>query len=358
MGMSRTQFWWQAGVVLCLLVLTGCAEITAALPGVKPETEDQPGPPDLAVAWLRTSPDQILMGSNQTAFSLIIANFGESEAGRSITRIRLTDAGGRDLIEAEEYETGRLGPGETHVIRSQPVHLPAELPDGTYELVIELDANSALVQSDYSNDTAVAPLDIVHPCNDKSAVIQFADPNLQRAVTSELELEGDSVTCGELYALTQLDASYCSVTSLQGLEQAFQLQWLDVAGSELQDLTPLADLESLRSLNVADNLITDLTPLADLPELELLGLAWNGVSDLTPLQHLSRLQFVFLEGNHVTDISPLLLLELTEDSSVGLHYNCLDLTEGSGTWNDLQTLISRVGHVSFEPQRDDCGETE
>ena len=52
-----------------------------------------------------------------------------------------------------------------------------------------------------------------------------------------------------MYNLTELDASYNRISSLEGLQYAKNLESLNVEYNEIKDLSPLKELKNLINLN-------------------------------------------------------------------------------------------------------------
>lgn len=81
-----------------------------------------------------------------------------------------------------------------------------------------------------------------------SEAVNIQDKYLKQAIKKALSLDSDYVTIGDMYKLTELNASYDRITSLEGLQYAKNLQSLNIEYNEINDLSPLKDLKRLTNL--------------------------------------------------------------------------------------------------------------
>ena len=156
----------------------------------------------------------------------------------------------------------------------------------------------------------------IHWCSPVSAqVVDFPDPNLEKAIREALELSDEiPLTQPEMLRLTELAAPEKQIGDLTGLEHATNLKWIHVYRNNISNLQPLADLTQLERLSLWGNLISDLSPIANLIQLERLDLGGCQVSDINPLANLTQLTYLTLHYNfRIIDITPLInLTQLTE----------------------------------------------
>ncbi|MDQ1352390.1 MAG: hypothetical protein QG657_2696 [Acidobacteriota bacterium] len=89
------------------------------------------------------------------------------------------------------------------------------------------------------------------------------------------------------------------------LDNAGQIQRLNLNGTKVKDISFLSKLGGLTHLSLENNQITDLTPLRELMNLTNLNLKKNQITDLTPLRELKNLTVLNLHENEITDITPL-----------------------------------------------------
>ena len=133
----------------------------------------------------------------------------------------------------------------------------------------------------------------------------ISDPNLAAAIREEL---GTAITRQSLQKLTHLEIPNRRIRSLQGLQHAYHLRYLDL-GSEFIDGIG----------NVNTNRVSDLSPLVGLPYFTYLRLDRNGISNLSTLARLRPLKYLSLNDNAIQNIAPLAaltgLIELSLDNN-------------------------------------------
>jgi internalin A len=165
--------------------------------------------------------------------------------------------------------------------------------------------------------------------------VAIPDPELQLAIREALGKPSGDITVEDMERLIQLDASYHAragrtpILSLQGLEAAKNLTFLDLAGRfqplspaiVLTDFTPLAGLSSLTTLNLRNNQLTTLTLPAGLSSLTYLYLSSNQLRSLALPASLSSLSTLELTGNQLTNLT--LPAGLTNLTALSLYYNHL-----------------------------------
>ena len=175
------------------------------------------------------------------------------------------------------------------------------------------------------------------------------DKALQAAVAKALGLEVSKITKSDMLQLTYLYGSGVGIASLEGLQYASNLSFLQLNHNQITDLTPLQQLSKLSNLRLEDNQITDFTPLRDLSNLKQLNLNGNHVSDLTLLRDLSNLSALSLDDNQITDLTPLRDLsnlsflylngnQITDITPLQQLSNLLILELGSNHISDLTPL--------------------
>ncbi|MDK0617181.1 NPCBM/NEW2 domain-containing protein [Clostridium perfringens] len=104
--------------------------------------------------------------------------------------------------------------------------------------------NSALEELNKSMDSLVKV--------DLNAVINIPDKYLLKSIQNQLNKTGD-ITLGDMYSLTTLTLS--GVVNLTGLENAKNLETLNMDYNEVKDLRPLSKLKKLNTLNAQEQFI-------------------------------------------------------------------------------------------------------
>ncbi|EGT0694070.1 DUF5011 domain-containing protein [Clostridium perfringens] len=87
---------------------------------------------------------------------------------------------------------------------------------------------------------------------DLNAVINIPDKYLLKSIQNQLNKTGD-ITLGDMYSLTTLTLS--GVVDLTGLENAKNLETLNMDYNEVKDLRPLSKLKKLNTLNAQEQFI-------------------------------------------------------------------------------------------------------
>ena len=153
---------------------------------------------------------------------------------------------------------------------------------------------------------AIAPV----PPTDDDFTIEIiptliSDRNLAAAVREEL---GTPITRQSLQKLTHLEVANRRIRSLQGLQHAYHLRYLDL-GSEFIDGIG----------NVNSNRVSDFSPLVGLPYFTYLRLDRNGISNLSTIARLRNIKYLSLNDNAITNIAALAgltgLIELSLDNN-------------------------------------------
>ena len=146
-----------------------------------------------------------------------------------------------------------------------------------------------------------------------------------------LDLTGSKFPVGEmnvlasLPSLSSLTMSGCSLSTIEGLEGAKYLTYLDLSNNTLRNLDVLTSMTSLAEINLNHNAVTDLSALKELPNLVKLCVNFNALSTLTPISSCVRLNHLEADNNHLTSLSGMEKLPLLSHLSVD--YN--DLTDVS-----------------------------
>ncbi len=132
------------------------------------------------------------------------------------------------------------------------------------------------------------------------------DPNLRAAIVEALRLApSELITEETMKRLTRLVADRKGIRHLTRLDEAINLERIELRYNAISDLTPLKDLRRLNDIKLRGNRITDVSPLAGLINVGWLGLEDNEITDVSPLRELVKLNGIGISGNPVSDISAL-----------------------------------------------------
>jgi hypothetical protein len=114
--------------------------------------------------------------------------------------------------------------------------------------------------------------------------VAVRDPNLESAIRVQIGQPFGFLTQSSLARLVSLDARNLNLFSLEGLQHASNLRFLDVSNNNISDISPLAGLgATLETLDLENNDVFDITALQGLVFLRNLNICGNRVASLTPL---------------------------------------------------------------------------
>lgn len=80
----------------------------------------------------------------------------------------------------------------------------------------------------------------------------FQDKALETFVLKELDSKDVKVSKDDFASIKSLEAPETGITDLEGIEKLTSLNYLDVAGNDIDDLSPLLSLENLSEVNIGD----------------------------------------------------------------------------------------------------------
>lgn len=276
----------------------------------------------LQVAGLRLLPAVVPAGGGTTV-AFDVHNFGGVASSAATARILLSDEA--DTPDAALYVLAELavpaiGAGELSSL-SESVEIPLGLGEGVYFVWVVVDDPITLAGGPATRTSLVvgAPSDA---CTQPDESVSIPDSALRSAVRLQLGLASSSISCADMQGLTSLTASGLGIASLEGLQHAVNLSFLDAYANRISDLTPLAGLTSLEVLNLWINEVNDASPLAGLTNLTFLSLADNLINDISALRNLEQLVVLGLFNNdpqpyaQISDISALANMTQLEDLSL------------------------------------------
>lgn len=171
--------------------------------------------------------------------------------------------------------------------------------------------------------------------------VQIPDINLKNVILNQLGLpEGSEVTNEQMASLTDLDAMYKGIQSIEGLQYAVNLKVLALRGNSIEDITPLRTLTQLDTLTLKENKISNLSALSGLNLLTLLDIgnnplkndqtsflknlvnieqfssSYTQINDLNFLRNFNKLSKLVAFDSGLVDITPLESCTLLTDIRV------------------------------------------
>ena len=165
----------------------------------------------------------------------------------------------------------------------------------------------------------------------------ISDRNLAAAVREEL---GTPITRQSLRKLTHLEIPNRRIRSLQGLQHAYHLRYIDLGSEFIQGIG-----------NVNSNRVSDVSPLVGLPYFTYLRLDRNGISNLSTIARLTNLKYLSLNDNAIRNLSALAgltgLIELSLDNNAITNISALaglrNLTHLSLNNNAITNITAIAG---------------
>ena len=100
-----------------------------------------------------------------------------------------------------------------------------------------------------------------------------------------------------LPSLKELTLYGCGLSTVEGIENAKNLTYLDLSENTLRDITPISNLSGLKELYLQGNALEDLTALSGLMELSVLNVSHNSLTDLSTLGSNAQLTVLNADAN-------------------------------------------------------------
>ncbi|MGG3803688.1 leucine-rich repeat domain-containing protein [Metabacillus fastidiosus] len=160
----------------------------------------------------------------------------------------------------------------------------------------------------------------------EEAVI-IKDKQLQRAIAEELQLQRKEIYKSDIEKLTSLSVPFKGIKDLSGIEQAVNLEKLEIGGNNFSSLAPIKQLNklehldilayqgsdfenlkglvNLKTLNVSATSFQDLNMLTGFTHLESLDIGFTSVKDLSPIKNLSKLKNLNISYLDLQTIEPI-----------------------------------------------------
>lgn len=134
----------------------------------------------------------------------------------------------------------------------------------------------------------------------------------------------DAYTCEGLQQLTRISAIGKGIKSLNGLENASNLQTLVLTNNEITDFSPILELENLTALVLRRNKISQLPNLLGLKNLKNLNISKNEIVNIDTIGDLRELKTLSIGENPITyeNLLPIVSLE----KLVNLNIDSLNLS--------------------------------
>jgi pimeloyl-ACP methyl ester carboxylesterase len=120
-----------------------------------------------------------------------------------------------------------------------------------------------IAYSELSGDTRFGRWTIAYRKAQAGTAVVFADPGLEAAVRSAVNIPEGDLFPEDLAGVETLSAPESDIADLAGIQHLVDLTLLSLPGNAISDLGPLSDLIHLADLDVSDNAVSDIRPLVD-----------------------------------------------------------------------------------------------
>lgn len=129
----------------------------------------------------------------------------------------------------------------------------------------------------------------------------------------------DMAVIAALPALKTLVLTGCSLSTIEYLENAWNLTELDLSHNTLRNLDVLKTMPNLKRVYLQHNAVNSLEIIGSLSELETLNVAFNAITSLKPLSGCPQLTELIADNNSLTSLSG--LKKLSELQLLSVDYN-------------------------------------
>jgi len=152
-------------------------------------------------------------------------------------------------------------------------------------------------------------------------IARFEDPTLEVQIRYILNIPTGILPDSSLLTIDSLRRLIFTgedISSLDGIEQCPNIEYLWMNHQNITDITPLSTLYELKMLQLVQTWeIDDISALTNLTNLEYLDIQCNEVRDLSPLAGLTKLKYLNILENPVEDCSHLSHLIHLEELFLG-----------------------------------------
>lgn len=131
-----------------------------------------------------------------------------------------------------------------------------------------------------------------------SAMNYLEELTLLNGRPSQDELE----VIGSISTLTHLTMADCGLSSIEALENAHNLVYLDLNGNTIRNISVLSGMPNLQELYMAHNALTDLSALSNVTSLQKLDVSYNSLSSIAPICGITNLTWLDVSNNKLTNL--------------------------------------------------------
>ncbi|MCA1031406.1 leucine-rich repeat domain-containing protein [Bacillus timonensis] len=177
-------------------------------------------------------------------------------------------------------------------------------------------------------------------------IVSIEDPNIESKIRNYLQIFNRPLQQSDLNLITDIMADRDdNITTLNGLEAATNLDYVNIEGSGISDLTPLSSLNKLDNIHITKSPnLTDVSPLAKRSNLKYLILDGNNITDISSLAGLSDLKIINLSYNPIVKLDTL----LTFPSLYKVYLNGITLDDAAKRVVDTLRAEGVTVHAYYE----------
>ena len=167
--------------------------------------------------------------------------------------------------------------------------------------------------------------------------------------------QADLTIIGSLPRLDSLTLQKCGLTTLNGLENASMLTYLDLSGNAIVDISPITGLSRVEELYLNENSLQLLTGISGMSRLRVLNVSNNVITTVSDLSGCASLTELNVSNNKLTSVNEiatlhsLAKLNFANNSVTALpnwDKNC-GLITIDGSYNNITSLEPLSGLMSL-----------
>lgn len=157
--------------------------------------------------------------------------------------------------------------------------------------------------------------------------------------------DNGAISASEMADVAYIDVSGLGVTSLEGLQYAPYIFWLDASKNNISDISPLEGLSELWVVDLSFNSISGTVDFAQLGwyYAENITLSHNVIESVQGIESLEWATFLDLSYNRLSDITE--LLGLTALETLLINNNCYSLNPSDADFGCFEQIASENANM-------------
>lgn len=145
------------------------------------------------------------------------------------------------------------------------------------------------------------------PADQLTYLQEMKDLTDLRIVETKLS-QADLAMIANLPRLKSLTLQKCGLTTLNGLENAVMLSYLDLSGNAIVDISPITGLTQIKELYLNENSLQLLTGISGMSRLSILNVSNNVITTVTDLAGCTSLTELNISNNKLSNINEIATL--------------------------------------------------